>query len=143
VERVLLRALAILDPENEQSRRLASQAITEQPTWFQHLGAFAAMQALSTREAKDPMEAVEDPAQRALMAEALLSETKPPEEEEVLSAIQQIQERAIEQRLRALIREIGDAERRRDDDALLTATQQKMELDRALQQLHKHKPGER
>jgi len=143
VERVLLRALAILDPENEQSRRLAAQAITEQPTWFQHLGAFAAMQALSKREAKDPMEAVEESAQRALMAEALLSETKPPEAEEVLSAIQQIQERAIEQRLRALIREIGDAERRHDDDALLAATQQKMELDRALQQLHKHKPGER
>jgi len=143
VERVLLRALAILDPENEQSRRLAAQAITEQPTWFQHLGTFAAMQALTTRAAQDPMDVVEDAGQRALMAEALLSETKPPEEPEVLSAIQQIQERAIEHRLRILIGEIADAERRRDDDALLAATQQKMELDKALRQLHNHRPPER
>jgi DNA primase len=143
VERVLLRALAILDPENEQSRRLAAQAITEQPSWFQHLGTFAALQALTTREARDPMDAVEDPAQRALMAEALLSETKPPEETEVLSAVQQIQERAIEHRLRALRSEIADAERRGDDAALLAASQQKMELDRALRQLHNHRPDER
>jgi DNA primase len=143
VERVLLRALAIVDPEGERSRRLAAQAIAEQPTWFQHLGTFAAMQALSTRGSKDPMEVVEEAGQRALMAEALLSETKPPEEPEILSAIQQIQERAIEHRLRLLIGEIADAERRRDDDALLAATQQKMELDRALRQLHNHRPGER
>jgi len=143
VERVLLRALAILDPENQQSRRLAAQAITEQPTWFQHLGTFVAMQALTMRESKDPMDVVEDAGQRALMAEALLSETKPPEEPEVLSAIQQIQERAIEHRLRILIGEIADAERRRDDDALLAATQQKMELDKALRQLHNHRPAER
>jgi DNA primase len=143
VERVLLRALAILDPENEQSRRLAAQAITEQPAWFQHLGTFAALQALTTRQARDPMEAVEDPAQRALMAEALLSETKPPEETEVLSAVQQIQERAIEHRLRALRDEIADAERRGDDAALLAASQQKMELDRALRQLHNHRPDGR
>jgi DNA primase len=141
VERVLLRALAILDPENEQSRRLAAQAITEQPTWFQHLGTFAAMQALSTRAAQDPMDVIEDAGQRALVAEALLSETKPPEEPEVLSAIQQIQERAIEHRLRVLIVEIADAERRGDDAALLAATQQKMELDRALRQLHNHRPA--
>jgi DNA primase len=143
VDRVLLRALAILDPENEQSRRLAAQAITEQPAWFQHLGTFAALQALTTRAARDPMEVVEDPAQRALMAEALLSETKPPAESEVLSAVQQIQERAIEHRLRALRGEIADAERLGDDAALLAATQQKMELDRALRQLHNHRPDER
>ena len=40
------------------------------------------------------MDVVEDPAQRALLAEALLAETKPPEESEVQSAIQEIQERA-------------------------------------------------
>jgi len=143
VERVLLRALAILDPENEQSRRLAAQAITEQPAWFQHLGTFAALQALTTRAARDPMDVVEDPAQRALMAEALLSETKPPAEAEVLSAVQQIQERAIEHRLRALRDEIADAERRGDDAALLAASQQKMELDRALRQLHNHRADDR
>jgi len=43
---VLLRALAITDPEFERGRRLAAQALTEQPAWFEHLGTFTAMQAL-------------------------------------------------------------------------------------------------
>src|SRR5208283_2034980 len=47
VERVLLRALAITDPDGEQSRRLAAQALAEQPAWFEHLGTYAALQALA------------------------------------------------------------------------------------------------
>ena len=47
VERVLLRALAITDPEGEQARQLAVEAVGEQPAWFEHLGAFPAMQALA------------------------------------------------------------------------------------------------
>jgi DNA primase len=43
VERVLLRALAIDDPENERSRRLGCEALAQQPAWFEHLGAFAAI----------------------------------------------------------------------------------------------------
>jgi DNA primase len=89
------------------------------------------------------MEAVEDPAQRALLAETLLAETKPPEESEVESAIQQIQEYAMENQQRALRAEIAEAERRGDYTALTLLTQQKMELDRALRQLHNHRPPER
>jgi len=140
VERVLLRALAITNPEDEQARRLAIQAIAEQPVWFQHLGTFAALQALAGRAASDPMDVVEDQAQRALMAEALLSETKPPEVAEVLSAVQQIQERAMEHRLRELRNEIAEAERRGDTAALDQLILQKMDLDRALRQLHNHQP---
>ena len=140
VERVLLRALAITNPEDEQSRRLAIQAITEQPAWFQHLGTYAAMQALAQRHADDPMSVVEDQAQRALVAEALLSETKPPEVPEVLSAVQQIQERAMEHRLRELRNEMSEAERKGDNNALTLLIQQKMDLDRALRQLHNHQP---
>src|SRR5664280_929014 len=95
VERVLLRALALSDPENEHSRRLAAQALAEQPTWFEHLGTFQALQVLANRQARDPMDVVEDQAQRALLAEALLAEVKPPEENEVQSAVQEIQERAL------------------------------------------------
>jgi len=111
VERVLLRALAIADPEEEQARRLAAQALAEQPTWFEHLGSFQAMQALAARQARDPMDIVEDEAQRALLAQALLAETKPPTESEVQSAIQEIQERAIESRQRELRVLIAEAER--------------------------------
>ncbi len=139
VERVLLRALAIDDPEFERARRLAVEALAQQPAWFEHLGAFAALQALAGRQARDPMDVVEDEAQRALLAETLLAETKPPEENEVQSAIQEIHERAIEHRQRELRTRIADAERQGDQTELVLLTQQKLELDRALRQLHQHR----
>jgi len=142
VERALLRALAITDPDNERARRLAAETIAEQPAWFEHLGTFAALRALAVRLANDPMDVVEDPAQRALLAEVLLAETKPPEESEVLSAIQEIRERAIESRQRELRALIAEAERRGDFAELALLTQQKLDLDRALRQLHNQKPPE-
>jgi DNA primase len=142
VERVLLRALAIDDPAFERSRWLAAEALAQQPAWFEHLGAFAALQTLSTRQAKDPMDVVEDEAQRALLAETLLAETGPPEEGEVQSAIQEIHERAIERRQRELRTLISEAERRGDHAELALLTQQKLDLDRALRQLHNQKPPE-
>jgi DNA primase len=143
VERVLLRALCIDDPEFEQSRRLAIEALAQQPVWFEHLGAFVALQALAGRQTRDPMDVVEDSEQRALLAEALLAETKPPEELEVQSALQEIQERAIESRQRELRTLISETERRGDFAELAALTQQKLELDRALRQLHNQNPPER
>jgi len=75
-----------------------------------------------------------------LLAEALLAETKPPEQNEVLSAIQEIQERAIATRLRDLRALIADAERQGDVAELTLLTQQKLDLDRVLRQLHTQKP---
>jgi DNA primase len=88
------------------------------------------------------MDVVEDEAQRALLAETLLAETKPPEENEVQSAIQEIQERSIERRLRDMRAQIAEAERRGDFSELAVLTQQKLDLDRALRQLHNHRPPE-
>jgi DNA primase len=139
VERVLLRALAITDPEGEAARRVAAQAVIDQPAWFEHLGAFPAMQALAVRAAHDPMDVVEDSAQRALLAEALLGENRPPEEDEVESALQEVQERAMEARLRDLRTQIAEAERRGDYAELAVLTQQKLDLDRALRGLHHQK----
>jgi DNA primase len=140
VERVLLRALAITDPENQQVRRLAAQSVTTQTAWFEHLGTFSALQALAQRHAGDPMDAVEDPAQRALLAEVLLAEAKPPEENEVLSAIQELEERAIVARQRDLRGLIAEAERRGDFTDLTLLTQRKLDLDRALRELHNRRP---
>jgi DNA primase len=136
VERVLLRALAISDPENEQARSQAVAAVQQRPAWFEHLGAYLALVALAGRAACDPMAVVEDEAQRALLAEALLSEVKPPEYEEVQGAIQEIEERALENRLRDLRSLIAEAERRGDFTELALLTQQKLDLDRALRTLH-------
>jgi len=143
VERVLLRALAIDDPEFAQSRNLAAEALAQQPTWFEHLGAFAALQALATRQARDPMDVIEDEAQRALLAETLLAETKPPEESEVQSAVQEIHEHTIVRRLRDLRELIAEAERHGDFAELALLTQQKLDMDRALRQLHNQRPPER
>lgn len=140
VERVLLRALAVIDPEHEQARRLVTQALAEQPAWFEQLASFSALTALALRQAADPIEVVEDDAQRALLSEALLTETRPPDEVEVFSALQEIHERALENRLRAIRAQIAEAERRADFAELAVLTQQKLELDRALRQLHHQRP---
>ena len=136
VERVLMRALAITDPEHEQTRRLAAEAVAKQTAWFEHLGTFAALQALAGRQAADPIEVIDDESQRALLAETLLAEKKPPEENEVQSAIQELEERGMAARLRDLRALIAEAERRGDFADLALLTQQKLELDRALRGLH-------
>jgi DNA primase len=143
VDRVLLRALAITDPEGEEARRLAQEAVAQQPAWFEHLAAFGAMQALAVREARDPMDVVEEPGQRALLAEALLGESRPPEAGEVESALQELEERAIEARQRDLRVQIAEAERQGDYGGLALLTQQKLELDRALRGLQRQKAPER
>jgi DNA primase len=136
VERMLLRALAITDPEHEPSRRLACRALAEQPAWFEHLGVSDALRALAERQSGDPMLAVTDERQRALLAEALLQETRPPETDEVLGAVQEIQERALETHQRQLRAQIAEAVRKGDFAEQTALLQKKLELDRALQQLH-------
>jgi len=136
VERVLLRALAVTDPDGAEARLLAKEALTNNAAWFEHLGAFGAMRALASRAAKDPMDAVVDPGERALLAEALLGESRPPEANEVESAVQEVQERAIEGRLRDLRAQIAEAERNGDVAGLAILTQKKLELDQTLRRLH-------
>jgi DNA primase len=143
VERVLLRALAVTDPDGAEARLVAAEALTNNAAWFEHLGAFGAMRALAGRAAMDPMDAVEDPAQRALLAKALLGESRPPEANEIESAVQEVQERAIEGRLRELRAQIAEAERQGDYAGLALLTQQKLDLDQALRQLHRQKAPER
>ncbi len=141
VERVLARALAITDPADEEARRLASEAITGQPVWFEHLGAFPALEALARRGALDPMEVVEDERQRARLAEALLQDGRPPEAAEVRSAVQELEERSMESRQRDLRAQIAEAERRGDFGDLALLTRQKLEIDRALNQLQRAGTG--
>jgi DNA primase len=135
VERVLLRALAIIDPEHQEARRTASEAVTRQAHWFEGLGTFSALNALAQRGALDPMDAVDDPAQKALLAEALLGETEPPTAENVIDAVVSLQQRKLEGELRDARAHIAEAERRGDFAELAVLTQRKLELDRALRQL--------
>jgi DNA primase len=136
VDLVLLRALANTDIEGANERDLATKAIQEQPAWFEHLASFPALQVLAVREARDPMDVVDDPGQKALLAEALFRETR----RTVEGALQEVQERAVESQLRDLRAQIAEAERRGDYAELAVLTQQKLELDRALRQLHSRNP---
>ena len=83
------------------------------------------------------MDVVEDDAQRALLAEVLLGEAKPPEEREVRSAIQEVEERALENRQRELRGLIAEAERRGDYAELAILTQKKLEIDRELRRMRR------
>jgi DNA primase len=137
VEKVLLRALAITDPEYGESRRIASEALSRQPQWFEALRVFATLHTLAGRGTRDPMEVIEDEEQRALLAEALLAETEPPSDVTVMGAIVSLQQRQIESQLRSMRIQIAEAERRGDFAELALLTQRKLELDRALRQLQR------
>ena len=137
VERVLLRALAITDPEHEEARRTAADAVQREPQWFESLGVASSLAALASRGAGDPMDVVEDPAQKALLAEALLAETESPSADTVISTIVSLQQRKIEAELRDMRAQIAESERRGDSAELAVLTQRKLDLDKALRQLRR------
>ena len=122
-------------PENEEARRTAADAVTRQPQWFEGLTVYPALAALAARGSQDPMDVVEDPAQKALLAEALLAETEPPSPETVIGAIVSLQQRRIEADLRDVRAQIAEAERRTDFAEIALLAQRKLELDKALRQL--------
>ena len=72
-----------------------------------------------------------------LLAEVLLAEVKPPEESEIRSAIQEIQERAIKAQLRDL-RTLLEAARDEGSPEWNALLLRQLELDRALRRLHQH-----
>ena len=98
------------------------------------------MQELAGRRANDPMEVVTDDGQRGLVAQALMHEMQPPPTSEIAGAIQELEERAIEGRLRELRGLIAEAERWGDFAEISVLMKQKMELDRALRDLRNQRP---
>ena len=66
----------------------------------------------------------------------VMAEAAPPEEREVLSAIQELEEHAAVSQQRQLRAMIAEAERRGDFTELALLTQRKLDLDRALRGLH-------
>ena len=132
VERVLLRALATHDA----CWHTASGPIQEHPEWFEHLTSFQAMLALATHPAPDPVTAVDDPQQRALLAQVLLQEGTPPDEAAVHGALHGLHLRRLENEQRALRAQIGEAERRGDHVEVVVLSQRKLAIDREIRQLH-------
>ena len=132
VERVLLRALAT----HEACWPVAADAVLEHPEWFEHLSTFPAMAALAATKATDPISAIEDPAQRALLAQVLLAEGEAPEEAAVHDCLSGLHYSRLENEQRALRAQIGEAERRGDFAEVAALSQQKLAVDRELRNLH-------
>ena len=153
-EKVFIRALANTQPEGTEQRAAISAALSNHPEWFQAFTSAPALYEMSRSE--DPVAAVTDPAQRSYVASVLFEADRVPivregaargfesgrnpSLAEVSEILQQFEERAIETRQRDLRALIAEAERRGDFAELALLTQQKLELDRALRQLHNQKP---
>jgi DNA primase len=136
VERVLLRALANHDANQQSCWQLASQALLAHPEWFQHMTVFPSLTALAMHPAPDPISIVEDPEQRALLAQALLEEHRPPEEPHVQDVLHSLQLRRLETEQRALRAEISEAERSADQAKVAELCMRKLAVDREIQTLH-------
>ena len=95
VERVLIRALAITDPEFEDSRRVAVDALQNHVEWFEQLGCFTALHAMAQRAAEEPMDLITDADQRALVAQVLFAEGDPPSADTVRGAIDGLEKQTI------------------------------------------------
>jgi len=132
VERVLLRALA----SHDHCWATASGAIQQHPEWFEHLATLSTLTVLAARQGSDPISEIDDPAQRALLAQVLLDEREPPAESAVHDALHGLQLHSLEFQQRQLRAEIAAAEQRGDWADLAILTQRKLELDREIRKLH-------
>ncbi len=136
VERVLLRALAT----RGKCWLVAAEAVLEHPEWFEQLGSFGAMRALAagggTEAISDPIAAVEDAGQRALLAQVLLQEGDPPDEAAVEGALHGLHLARLEHEQRALRAQIGAAEQRGDWAEVALVSQRKLAVDREIRALH-------
>ncbi|HEY9127104.1 MAG TPA: DNA primase, partial [Acidobacteriaceae bacterium] len=136
VERVLLRALA-----SAEVWEMAAHAVETHPEWFEQLASFGAMSVLAMHQPAagahhDVMGLVEDPGQRAVLAQVLLEEKEPPPASVVEDALHGLEVGALEAEQRRLRAEIAAAEGRGDMAELMALTQRKLEMDRKIRGLH-------
>jgi DNA primase len=137
VERILLCALVL--PEADSARQLAAERLGANPEWFADLATSTLIEVLANAPAPDnPFEAAPDEASRALLASALHSASETDEGNEtstarVQGALQTLQDKYLERRLRELRIQMSEAQRRGDDEMLLRLAQEKLRLDRERQ----------
>ena len=135
VERILLSALVL--PDADSARTLASEKLGAHPHWFEDLPTSALIETLISGPAPDnPLAAAPDSASRALLASALhvSTEVNGPEHEisplQVASALESLHARYLDRRGRELRTQMAEAQRRGDGTLLMQLMQQKVDLDR-------------
>jgi DNA primase len=132
-ERVLVRALA--GPLGSENFQRASAAMAEQAEYFEGLGILTALQELAGRKDADPLEALEQPSARTMVAQLLMREREPVNGHELESALVTLEQHFVEQRQRRIRGAIGEAERKGDLAGVTALMTERMELDRRLREL--------
>jgi DNA primase len=132
-ERVLVRALA--GPLESENFQRASAAMATQAEYFEGLGILTTLQELAGRKDADPLEALEQPGARTLVAQLLMREREPVNAPELESALVTLERHCVEQRKRPIRSEIAEAERKGDLAGVTALMTERMELDRRLREL--------
>jgi DNA primase len=132
-ERVLLRALATR-PGSRVFLRV-SEALHSHPESFEGLGVTRVLLLLRDRGSLEPLAAVPDPIQRALLAQALLRESGEVELDQVESALESLKYRHLESLQRRVRADIAEAERRGDLAQLAVFMAEKLKVDREMREV--------
>jgi DNA primase len=133
-ERLLLRAMAGA-PESRICLRI-SQALHSQPQSFEGLAVTPILLLLRDRGSIEPLAALPDAGQRALLAQALLRESSEVEMEQVEAALESLQYRQLEALQRRVRADIAEAERRGDWAQLAVFMAEKLKVDRQMRDGH-------
>jgi DNA primase len=129
-ERVLLRAAAS-PPESRVCLRVF-QALHDQPQSFEGLSVAPILNALRDRGPLEPLAAISESSQRALLAQALLHESGEVEIQEVEAALESLKYRHLETLQRRVRADIAEAERRGDLAQLAVFMAEKLKVDRQM-----------
>ena len=131
-ERVLMRAIACT-PGSRMFQRVV-EAMEEQPLAFEGLTVSGLLTLLCNRGNQEPLSALADPVQRALVAQTLLRESTDVLLEQVDAAIQSLEYRHLEALQRRVRADIAEAERRGDLAQLALFMAEKVKVDRAMRE---------
>jgi DNA primase len=129
-ERVLLRAAA--SPPGSRVFLRVFQALHSQPQSFEGLSVTTMLASLRERGSLEPLAALADPVQRALLAQALLRESSGVEMEQVEAALESLKYRHLEALQRRVRADIAEAERRGDLAQLAVFMAEKLKVDRQM-----------
>jgi DNA primase len=133
-ERLLLRAMAG-SPESRIFLRV-SQALHSQPQSFEGLAVTPILLLLRDRGSIEPLAALPDAGQRALLAQALLRESSEVEMEQVEAALESLLYRQLEALQRRVRADIAEAERRGDWAQLAVFMAEKLKVDRQMRDVN-------
>jgi DNA primase len=134
-ERVLLRALVL--PEHDPARTLATGQLSHHPEWYDSLPSAALLETLSNAPAPaNPLDAAPDQPGRVLLARALehTDSNSQSMTEQVENALHTLEHRHLERRQRELRTFIAEADRRGDQEMLKKLTAEKLQIDRKLRE---------